>query len=240
MKKLILTLFIALLGMAIYAQERTVNLNNLFSRGQAWNLSKNGVRISYTGGASDVLIPTTRDSIEFTLRVGDLNRHNHPLHFKVTINSKGVGGTDTTFNVNSDYKISVLDTYAEVVPDVLSSVNPVTGLITSVISYGVIADFTTTTTIAQYNSVIAAHDIAVLVDTLTSDSTATHAIFISGGKDMTVAEQTIVNAAQTITTSSVQNPQLHYRYLRFMLVLKGNDSVGTGVEIDTFEIIFDL
>jgi len=235
MKKLIVLLIVAFLGFATFAQDLTYDLNN----SRAWNLDTRGVKLTWTGMASDTLTDN-QDSIAFTLQVGSKNRNNRPLHFKVTINSKGVTGTDTTFNVNSDYKISVLDTYAELVPDVLSSVNPVAGLITSVISYGVIADYTTTETTAQYNSVIAAHDITVLVDTLTSDSTATHAIFISLGKDMTVAEQTIVNAAQTITTSSVQNPQLHYRYMKFLLVYTGDDSVGEGIELDTFEIIFDL
>lgn len=226
MRKLIVLLMVVLLGMTTFAQERTVTLNN----GRAWNLSRDGVRFVYTGTAADTLQDTNQDSILFVLQVGDKNRLNRPLHFTLNISSKGITGTDTTFVVHSDYRISTTNTtYTELVPDITSSVNLVAGINTTVTSYGIIADFTTTQTIASY-------DIVTLLDTLEIwpfDGLASTIDSVLYTGTNTVAEQ-------TYTISSVQNQQLHYRYMTFLLIIEGDDSVGEGIEIEELEIIFDL
>ena len=243
MRKLISLLIVVLLGITTFAQERTVNLNTeLAPRGQAWNLKRDGVRLVYTGGTSDVLLPTTRDTIDFTLQVGSKGRLNQPLHFYVNINSKGVGGTDTTFVIASDYKISTRDTYAQLVADKTSAVNPVAGINTFITSYGVLADVTTTQTVAAYNApfdarvaTVTAYDVP-----FTNIAAGTADTLEFPTQTVTFAADTLEVPAQTYTISSVQNAGLHYRFIRIRLILDGNDSVGTGVEIDEVEIIFDL
>lgn len=223
MRKLIVLLMVVLLGMTTFAQERTVTLNN----GRAWNLSRDGVRFVYTGTAADTLQDTNQDSILFVLQIGDKNRLNRPLHFTLNISSKGLEGTDTTFVVHSDYRISTTNTtYSELVPDITSAVNTVAGINTTVTSYGIISDYTSVQTIAAYNSVLTMDTTALFPNT-TTDST-----FLYTG--------TTVNAQQTFTTTNKQNPQLHARYMTFLLVIKGDDSVGEGIEIEELEIIFDL
>ncbi len=240
MRKLIVLLMVVLLGMTTFAQERTVNLNG----GRAWNLSTRGVRFVYTGTADDTLKATNQDSILFVLQVGDKNRLNRPLHFQLNISSKGLVGTDTTFVVHSDYRISTTNTtYSELVPNITSSVNTVAGINTTVTSYGIIADYTTTESVGTYNITEAAYDGVLVMDTTATwpnpESTSTIDSVLYTGTT-TNASHLLAVGAQTITTSSVQNPQLHARYMTFLLIIEGDDSVGEGIEIEELEIIFDL
>lgn len=231
MKKLLFITIAFLFTVIGYAQERTVYLNGGSSPyGKVWNFKKDGVRLVYTGTADDTLKATNQDTISFILAVQALDRANTPLHFHLNINSKGLTGTDTTFTIMSDYKISVKDDWAELVPDVTSSVNPTTGLNTQATSFGNIADYTITQTVAAYNLVVPA--ITALTDTAGLAGYPADSIVYN--------TFTIPVPQQTYTITQKQNPQLHARYMKFDLIISGDDSVGTGIEIEEVELIFDL
>lgn len=44
--------------------------------------------------------------------------------------------------------------------------------------------------------------------------------------------------ASDSTTTYMNNPKLYYRYIRFRLILSGNDSVGTGVAVKRIDLLF--
>ena len=202
MKKIISLLIFAFLGLAIFAQERTVALNN----GYKWDLNRDGVRYVYTGTADDTLKYTNQDTIAFTLQIGA--RDPGPLHFYMNLYSKGLTGTDTTIRIESDYKISTRDTYAELVPNCTTAVNTTTGISTAVTTYGVLSDYTTTQTVASYtittpayNSVTASH-----TETTTAkvDSVESFTATIASHTEVTTASLDSVEAFNSVTASHTE------------------------------------
>lgn len=52
-----------------------------------------------------------------------------------------------------------------------------------------------------------------------------------------ISNMTATFAADS-TTTYVPNPVLYYRYIRFRLILQGNDSVGTGIAVKRIDLLF--
>lgn len=219
MKKIVLlfiTIAILFSCKSISAQERTVYLNGGSSStydgyGTVFRLDKDR-KLTYTGTAADTLKYTNQDSIAFILQVGAVDENSFPTHFYANFYAKGLTGTDTTFKIESDYKINDRDSWTQLVPDVTSAVTPTTGVSKAVTSLGIIADYSRTQTVAAFDV------------PFTNPSAGT--------------ADTLEFPQQTYTITEYQNPALHYRILRFLVIISGDDSVGTGIEIEEVEIVF--
>lgn len=97
MKKFISILFLAALMLTSFAQERTVLLND----GKVFNLSLSK-EYDYTGTASDRLIPTTRDTIDFVMKIANWGPGG--THFYATVKLSPIAGADTTIRIVVLYK----------------------------------------------------------------------------------------------------------------------------------------
>jgi len=214
MKKLFGLFGMLLLFVAMQAQERTVNLNG----GVALDLNTTKW-YAYNGNTSDRLLATTRDTIDYIIQVK--NQGSGPLHFYAAITLSPVSGADTTVAITVQQKKFSGESYSDIIASALTSavsaeqinVKTTLGITT-----------TQTNTVAAYNSVTAAAT-DYFNDEITTNTDTT-----------IVAQRTMTNAAQTIT--SVANSVLYGRYIKFRLILKGNDSVGTGVNVKRIEIQF--
>jgi uncharacterized protein YcfL len=89
MKKLFSILFLASFVLVAFSQERTVLLNN----GKPLNLSTSKT-VVYNGGTSDYLLPTTRDTIDYTLTIDGTADRQLQVYANVTYST--IVGTDTT------------------------------------------------------------------------------------------------------------------------------------------------
>jgi hypothetical protein len=72
---------------------------------------------------------------------------------------------------------------------------------------------------------------------VTLTQTNTTAAAVDYLRQKTVGNSDTLNVAQRIETVQL-NPSLYYRYLKFRLILQGNDKVGTGIKVTRFEINF--
>lgn len=97
MKKIFSILFLTALVLTAVAQERTVLLND----GKVFNLALNK-EYDYAGTVSDRLIPTTRDTIDFVMKV--TNWGPGGTHFYATFKLSPISGADTTVRIVVLYK----------------------------------------------------------------------------------------------------------------------------------------
>jgi hypothetical protein len=96
MKKIFSIIFLMALVLSSFAQERTVLLNS----GKVFDLNVSK-EYDYTGTGSDMLIPTTRDTIDFVLKVGNWSG---ATHFYATFKLSPISGADTTVRIVVLYK----------------------------------------------------------------------------------------------------------------------------------------
>ena len=113
MRWLILILF--LVSFAATSQERSVTLPSL-------NASQTYYK--YTGQTADVLVPTTRDTIQYTIY---LNKE-YPIQYYINLNLEPTAGADTTVIVNLYGKVFSGETWSRVS-------NSTTGAITAETDY---------------------------------------------------------------------------------------------------------
>lgn len=105
MKKIFLLLFLACLSLVGYSQERTVLLND----GKVFDLSVSK-EYNYGGTSSDYLIPTTRDTIDFVMKVANWGPGG--THFYATFKLAPIAGADTTVRVVVLYKHDEGESYS--------------------------------------------------------------------------------------------------------------------------------
>jgi hypothetical protein len=176
MRKLFAICMIIILGMVAYSQERTVDLNAKVLNSQVLNLTTSS-KVTYTSTTTlDRLIPTTRDTIDFTLW---LYAPVGPIRPYIEITLDTIAGADTTVSVTIQEKKN----YDEAWTDLIAAAN------TSAIS----------------------------------------------------AETKVIKTSLGVTTeqtSAVYNTVLFYNYLRIRLIIRGNDSVGTGIKVKKVQIQF--
>lgn len=72
---------------------------------------------------------------------------------------------------------------------------------------------------------------------VTAQETNTTAAAVDLLRQTVIANNDTLTVAQRIQTKQL-NALLYYRYLKFRLIIKGNDSVGTGIKVTRFEINF--
>lgn len=214
-------LVIALLTVTfLHAQERTVDLYG----GKLFNLTS-GSKIAYNGTTSDRLIPTTRDTIDYYIRL-EANQ-TKATHFYANFTFDTVAGADTTIAITVQGKKFASETYADIIASAVTSAVSAE-LQVSKTSLGVTTEFTETQTIAQ-------HTITGAAFTIKQD-TATFKYYPADS--LKVPATTFTEAAQTVTVTKVVNSSLYYGYLKFRLILQGNDSVGTGIKVKRIELQF--
>jgi hypothetical protein len=219
MKKLLI-LFVLFLSISVFCQERTVDLNY----GNLLDLTK-VKKLAYNGTTSDRLIPTTRDTIDYYLRIKDYHE-NGPMHFYANITFDTIAGVDTTVAVTVMGKKFASEDYSDIIASAL------TDTIDSEVQYirttlGVTSEYTETYTFAAST------------DTFLIDTTSiTYALDTYGGDSVAFYKATIENVASTATVSKIVSSNLYYGYLKFRLILQGNDSVGTGIKVKRIEIQF--
>ncbi len=95
-----------------------------------------------------------------------------------------------------------------------------------------------TDVIASATTGVIRKDTAVVKTSLgLSEFTETTALAYDFLQQTTIANKdTLTVAARSLTR--VPNTLLYYRYLKFRLILKGNDSVGTGIRVKRIELQF--
>ena len=72
---------------------------------------------------------------------------------------------------------------------------------------------------------------------VTLQQTNTTAAAVDYLHQKTVGNADTLNVAQRVETVQL-NPLLYYRYLKFRMILQGNDHTGTGIKLNRFEIQF--
>ena len=196
MKKYILTTLLFVFAITAFAQERTVYLNN----NKVFDLSKE-TWYAYNGNTADRLIPTTRDTIDYIIRV-DNGQMGKPMHFYANFTFDTIAGADTTIAITVMGKKFNSESYADIIASALTA--EVTGeLQVSKTTLGAVSEGTWTT--------------AGATDTFNADSTTT------------VASR---------STTFLANSTLRYGYLKFRLILQGNDVTGTGIKVKRLELQF--
>jgi hypothetical protein len=105
MKKIFLLLLLACLSLVGYSQERTVLLND----GKVFDLSVSK-EYNYGGTSSDYLIPTTRDTIDFVMKVANWGPGG--THFYATFKLAPISGADTTVRIVVLYKHDEGESYS--------------------------------------------------------------------------------------------------------------------------------
>ena len=196
MKKFLLLLALSVFAVVTMAQERTVYLNN----DKVFDL-KVSKWYAYNRGTADRLIPTTRDTIDFVLRVVNPDA-GAPMHFYANFTFDTIAGADTTIAITVQGKKFNSETYSDI-----------------------IASATTSAVTAE---------LQVSKTTLGAISEGTFAT--AGATDTFNADSTTTVAARSTTFTA--NSALRYGYLKFRLILQGNDSVGTGIRVKRLEIQF--
>jgi hypothetical protein len=200
MKKTILLFSLILFAVSLMAQERTVDLGN----GNLIDITKTKV-VAYNGGTSDRLLATTRDTIDYFVKVS--NYGSGPLHFYAVITLDTIAGVDTTVAITVQQKKFANESYADIIASALTSVVSAEQKVVKT-SLGVTTLFTGTT--------------AAATDTYL---------------DMAAANSDTINVAAR-TYTQLANTSLYYSYLKFRLIIKGNDSVGTGIRVKRVELQF--
>jgi hypothetical protein len=180
MKKLIFVLALMFAFAISEAQERTVTRT----------LPSGTYYDKYTGGASDVLIPTTRDTIDYIF-VYQSSDYVTKIAVKVRFDMRTTADT-TVLTSLFGKEFSDDGTYVEIVA-------------------------------SSASSAVTANNV---VDILVSDPYVLEAQYITGR----------VTGGDTVNVAHNHTPfDKSYRYYRLRLILAGNDSVGTGVNVDEIE-----
>lgn len=196
MKKFLLLLALSVFAIVSMAQERTVYLNN----DKVFDL-KVSKWYAYNGGTADRLIPTTRDTIDFVIRVVNPDA-GAPMHFYANFTFDTIAGADTTIAITVQGKKFNSETYSDIIA------SAVTSAVTA--------------------------ELQVSKTTLGAVSEGTFAT--AGAADTFNADSTTTVAARSTTFTA--NSTLRYGYLKFRLILQGNDSVGAGIRVKRLEIQF--
>lgn len=217
MKRLIILLVLGLFAFSVTAQERTVTKD----------VPKGNTYYKYVGTSSDVLLPTTRDTIDLVFQLELTEKIS-----KIAVKSRFdvVAGADTTVAISVDGKLFSDDSYTNVIASALS---------TEVSADNVVK--TVSTTYTESHSVTAFN---VVKDALTITNAAFDVPFTNpsaGTADtlefpsqtLTVDADTLEFPTQTVTVTPAD---YSYRYIRVRYILQGNDSVGTGIKIDEVEL----
>lgn len=131
-----------------------------------------------------------------------------PLHFYAAFNFDTIAGVDTTVAITVQEKKFANEDY--------------TDLIASAVTAGSIRNDTIAVRTSLGVTTVATNTTAAAVD-----------IF----RGTIIANNDTLTVAQRVTTE-VANTLLYYRYLRFRLILQGNDSVGTGIKVKRVELQF--
>jgi hypothetical protein len=142
MKKLIIVLMFAFLGLATYAQERTVYLNG----GKVLDLTQSN-KIAYNGNVSDRLLPTTRDTIDYIVII---NSPVGPIRPYVNVTMSPILGADTTVAVTVDIKKFGSETWSNLISTSNTTAIVSANIQTAKTSLGV----TTEQTSAVYNTLL--------------------------------------------------------------------------------------
>lgn len=217
MKKYILTTILSILCLATFAQERTVYLNN----DKPFDLSERKW-YAYNGNTADRLIPTTRDTIDYVIRVTNPEQ-GKPMHFYANFTFDTIAGADTTIAVTVMGKKFSSESYADIIASAL----------TAEITGEVQVSKTTLGAVTEYTQTVAAHNLVFPSYEITTDTTG---LMGYPADTMTVASVTAAEASYAIT--AVANSTLRYGYLKFRLILQGNDVTGTGIKMKRLEIQF--
>lgn len=144
----------------------------------------------YTGGTSDVLIPTTRDTIDFVY-VYQSSEYVTKIAVKIRFDMRTTADT-TVLTSLFGKEFSDDGTYVEIVA-------------------------------SSASSAVTANNV---VDILVSDPYIVEAQYVTGR----------VTGADTVNVAHNHTPfDVAYRYYRLRLILAGNDSVGTGINVDEVE-----
>lgn len=230
MKKILILSILAVCSVLVQAQT-TVLLNG--GRELDLNVTK---WYAYNGNTSDRLVSETanvHDTTEYILRVK--NQGSGPLHFYAVITLDTIAGIDTTVAITVQQKKFSGESYSDIIASALTSVVSAEQLNVKT-TLGVTTE--KTETVASYASTTAAYN------SVTSAATdLLRQTIIANNDTITVAQRTMANAAQTMTNAAqtvtmVANSVLYPRYIKFRLLLMGNDLVGTGVKIKRIEIQF--
>lgn len=164
---------------------------------------------NYKSSVTDRLVPATANVHDTTDYILMVkNQNSGPLHFYAAIELDTVGGADTTVNVGVWYKEFANQDYAALIAAASTAGEIRNDTVVVRTTLGVTTTLTATTAGAT----------DTWVDEVTTDT------------------DTLTVAARTTTT--VVNPVLYYRYLKFRLCLVGNDHSGVGVKVKRIEIQF--
>jgi hypothetical protein len=140
MKKLFIISLFAFVALALSAQERTVNLNEQVYNNKVLNLATaSPAKLIYNGGTSDVLLYTTRDTIDFIVSV---TAPVGPIRMYSVLTFAPLTTADTTVSVTVQEKKFGSESYT----DLISAAT--TGAITTSTQYvrttlGVSSDYST-------------------------------------------------------------------------------------------------
>lgn len=201
MKKIILLVIAVFAFIGVSAQERTVDLG----LGNLIDLTKTK-NVAYNGTASDRLIPTTRDTIDYYLQISNYPG-GAPMHFYAVITLDTIGGADTTVAITVQGKKFANQAYSDIIASAL----------TSAVSAEQ-QNVKTTLGVTSYLTGTTASATDILKQQVTTNS------------------DTITVAARTYT--EVATNALYYKFLKFRLILQGNDFTGVGIRVKRVEIQF--
>jgi hypothetical protein len=224
----LLIVFGLLFCSVLLAQERTVDLYN----GRVLDLETTRM-VGYNGTTSDRLIPTTRDTIDYWIAVK--NQSADPLHFYAAFQFDTIAGADTTIAITVQYKKFTTEDYSDLIASALTAAIGAEAIVAKT-SLGVTTEFTATG--AQANSSIGSHVITTTAydisgyDEITTDVDTLAIPEITN----TAAAATVTNG--NVTTTRLVNTALYYGYLRFRLILPGDDTVGTGIKVERIDLQF--
>ena len=202
--------FIILSILALVAVLTQAQTTVLLNGGNALDLNvSKWYAYNYTSSVTDRIVPATANVHDTTDYILRVtNQGSGPLHFYAAITVDTLAGIDTTLNVGVWYKNFSGQDYA-----------------------ALIAAATTAGVVRNDTMVIRTTLGVSTVETLTTAG-ATDLI----AQEITTNSDTVTVAARS--TTSVVNPVLYYRYLKFRICSLGNDLVGTGVKVKRIEIQF--
>lgn len=167
--------------------------------------------LAYNGNTSDRLIPTTRDTIDYFVLLS--GQESGPLHFYANITFDTIAGIDTTVEVTVQNKTFNTESYSDLIASATTSVISAEVIVNKT-TLGVTSEFIETQTFAAFNA---------MQDT-------------SGSS--TELSDTLRFPSYTASITGVVSSTLYYRFLKFRLIISGDDSVGTGIKMKRIEIVF--
>jgi len=217
MKKLLIFLFLAVISLSVFSQERTVTKK----------MREGYTYYKYSGVAADTLIYTNQDTIDIVFQVGFDERIS-----KIEVKSKfdTIDGADTTVAISVYGKNFEDGTYAQMIASTLSSA-VTTDDVVKVLS----GAYTETHVTAAYNLTEAAYNGAVSAFDIpfTNPSAGTADTLEVPSFNVVNASHLVAVAEQTTTVTPVD---YSYRFIRVRYIIQGDDSVGDGIKLDEVEL----